>query len=418
MMKAKVAVLLVALVVALAWSPTAFADEGANGGGLVAGASDTPIATQGDLSPQAVKWKTITSPAQLRVLSLKSEGFGPGYYKIGADFSLSTDTTDPTEMACGLINGTYVIDFNGHTVQSNCSQFATFRVGNANVTFLDSKASASKPSVNALGVGCIEVLGGSCTILSGTYSATGTLSDSSALFVGGNGGKCTVNGGLFAGSYCAACNSNATLRINGGTFYGGYPYALLHMGGTTKIARGTFYGGSTVQGATFAIGMNALDASGSPMYVNMDSLLAKGSSWAQAFDTVYYNGQSTLSATPSLATNKGASYAQTVAVKGKVGAKQSAAVPKPTLKSVKAGEKQVTATWGKVSGASKYQVRYATAKNMKGAKTLNVSSKKASITVKKLKSGKRYYVQVRAFKKIGSLTYYSAWSSKKSAVAQ
>ena len=51
---------------------------------------------------------------------------------------------------------------------------------------------------------------------------------------------------------------------------------------------------------------------------------------------------------------------------------------------------------------------------MKGAKTKAV--KKASATklvVKKLKANKRYYVQVRAYKKVSGKTYYSAWSKAK-----
>ena len=418
-MKTRMAALSIAfafvLTIALGICPVAFANEGALGAGTSSQlVTEQEVAPQ-VMAPQAVKWKTISSPEQLRVISLKSEGFGPGYYKLGADFSLSTDTSDPTEMTCGIINGTYVIDFNGHTVQSACDRFGVFRIANANVTFLDSKASVSKPSVNSLGIGCIEVLNkGSLTILNGTYDASKSYSDASALFVGN--GSCTVNGGTFAGSYVAASNSGGNLRINGGRFSGGYPYALLHMAGKTKVARGAFYSGSTVQNATFAIGVFALDASGTPQYVNMDALLAPKSSWDTPFQTVYYNGQSTLSPTPSIMTTMAASYAQTVIVNGTVGAQKSAAVSAPTLKSVQAGKGKATATWGKVPGAAKYQLRYSTAKNMKGAKTVNASAKKTSTTLKKLKPGTRYYVQVRVFKKISGLTYYSAWSPKKSAV--
>ena len=40
--------------------------------------------------------------------------------------------------------------------------------------------------------------------------------------------------------------------------------------------------------------------------------------------------------------------------------------------------------------------------------------KKSSITIKKLKSGKRYYIQVRAVKKNGTAVKKGAWSTKKS----
>ena len=108
----------------------------------------------------------------------------------------------------------------------------------------------------------------------------------------------------------------------------------------------------------------------------------------------------------------------TLSVKGKVGAKKSAAVAAPTLNSVTAGNKKATATWQKVSGATKYQVRYSTAKSMKGAKTANVAKSKTSRALAGLANGKRYYVQVRAFRSIGGHTYYSAWSGKKSAVVK
>lgn len=70
--------------------------------------------------------------------------------------------------------------------------------------------------------------------------------------------------------------------------------------------------------------------------------------------------------------------------------------------------------WTKKSGAAKYQIRYSTKKSMRGAKTINVSKAAKSKKIKGLKSGKKYYVQVRAAKKIGGQLYYSNWSSKKS----
>lgn len=81
--------------------------------------------------------------------------------------------------------------------------------------------------------------------------------------------------------------------------------------------------------------------------------------------------------------------------------------------------KGFTATWKKPSAAARsqidgYQVRYATASNMKGAKTVTVKgAAKTSAKVGKLKGGKTYYVQVRSYKKAGSTTYYSDWSKTK-----
>lgn len=61
-----------------------------------------------------------------------------------------------------------------------------------------------------------------------------------------------------------------------------------------------------------------------------------------------------------------------------------------------------------------YQVRYSTSSKMKKSKITTVKGYKAtSKTVKKLKAKKKYYVQVRTYKKISSGTLYSSWSKIK-----
>ena len=55
-------------------------------------------------------------------------------------------------------------------------------------------------------------------------------------------------------------------------------------------------------------------------------------------------------------------------------------------------------------------------KNSKFTKAKYVKVKgyaKDSVTVKGLKRKTKYYVQYRAYKKVGSVTYYSKWSGKK-----
>jgi hypothetical protein len=88
-------------------------------------------------------------------------------------------------------------------------------------------------------------------------------------------------------------------------------------------------------------------------------------------------------------------------------------VPKATTTKLTAGTKQLTATWTKVSGTTKYEVRY----KAKGAKkwvTKTVAAKNATYVIAKLKAGKTYQVQVRSYKnvKVGKKTepFYSAWS--------
>lgn len=93
-------------------------------------------------------------------------------------------------------------------------------------------------------------------------------------------------------------------------------------------------------------------------------------------------------------------------------AKKPAAVKSVKLK----GEgNTITVKWKKqaASKADGYQVRYATNKAMKGAKTKTV--KKAAtnkVVLKKLKTATTYYVQVRAYKKAGK-TLRGNWSKAK-----
>ncbi len=68
--------------------------------------------------------------------------------------------------------------------------------------------------------------------------------------------------------------------------------------------------------------------------------------------------------------------------------------------------------WSKDKNATEYQVQISTAKNFKkDVKSKNVS--KDSCTFTKLKTGKKYYVRVRSYKKSGKETLYGAWSKAK-----
>ena len=82
--------------------------------------------------------------------------------------------------------------------------------------------------------------------------------------------------------------------------------------------------------------------------------------------------------------------------------------------------KGFTAKWAKQSakmGATRitgYQVRYSLKLSMAGAKIKTVKGyAKTSVKVKGLKAKKKYYVQVRTYKTVNGVKYYSAWSGKK-----
>ena len=86
---------------------------------------------------------------------------------------------------------------------------------------------------------------------------------------------------------------------------------------------------------------------------------------------------------------------------------------KPSVKSANTAKgKKLTVKWAKDKMASGYQVQISTDKKFKK----NVKSKslsKTSYTFTKLKTGKKYYVRIRSYKKSGKETLYSTWSKAK-----
>lgn len=92
-----------------------------------------------------------------------------------------------------------------------------------------------------------------------------------------------------------------------------------------------------------------------------------------------------------------------------------AAVKLSSVKNI--SSKSIKVTWKKKSGVTGYQVQYSTSSKMKSAKTVTVKkAKTTSVTISKLKKGKKYYVRVRAYTKKNGKTKYTAWSAKKSIV--
>ena len=75
------------------------------------------------------------------------------------------------------------------------------------------------------------------------------------------------------------------------------------------------------------------------------------------------------------------------------------------------GKGKVKVIWKKVIGSSGYQVQYSLNKKMRAAKLKNC--KAASLTIKKLKKKKAYYVRVRAYKRVNGRKVYGKWSGVK-----
>lgn len=90
--------------------------------------------------------------------------------------------------------------------------------------------------------------------------------------------------------------------------------------------------------------------------------------------------------------------------------------PKATITSLRKNTKTaMTVKWKKQSGITGYRISYGTSKKLKKAKTITVGKAAASSkTIKKLKTGKTYYVKVRTYKKAQingkKTTLYSKWS--------
>ena len=80
----------------------------------------------------------------------------------------------------------------------------------------------------------------------------------------------------------------------------------------------------------------------------------------------------------------------------------------PTVKAT-AGVKSATLSWNKVSGATGYVIYYSTETN--GTYTKLGSTKSTSYTKKSLKSGKKYYFRVRAYKTVDGKNIYGGYKT-------
>lgn len=83
---------------------------------------------------------------------------------------------------------------------------------------------------------------------------------------------------------------------------------------------------------------------------------------------------------------------------------------------IKAKSRGFLVKWKKQTDADGYQIQYSANKKFKKKGTKMKTVKKPSLTkltVKKLKSGKKYYVRVRTYKTMNGVTLYSGWSKAK-----
>ena len=103
-------------------------------------------------------------------------------------------------------------------------------------------------------------------------------------------------------------------------------------------------------------------------------------------------------------------YKSGVKKKVYVGGTTSGMTPKAPKLTKKSGSKTaMTVKWKKVSGVGGYEVQYSTdPKLISGVKSVSVSAKKTSASVKKPAAGKTYYVKVLSYKKVKGMQVYSS----------
>ena len=144
------------------------------------------------------------------------------------------------------------------------------------------------------------------------------------------------------------------------------------------------------------------------------NIVVTATGYNKTLEFTYTNKSDTTATKTSDATTATKPAATTTATKPAVKPVKKVTVKKQTAK-VKAGKKKLTVTWKKDKNVSGYQIKIATKKNFKGAKTYTVKSYKTyKKVIKKLKANKKYFVKVRAYKTVGKSKVYGAYSAVRS----
>lgn len=146
------------------------------------------------------------------------------------------------------------------------------------------------------------------------------------------------------------------------------------------------------------------------------NIVVTATGYNKTLEFTYTNKSDTTATKPSDVTTATKPAATTTATKPAVKPVKKVTVKKQTAKvKAKAGKKKLTVTWKKDKNVSGYQIKIATKKNFKGAKTYTVKSYKTyKKVIKKLKAKKKYFVKVRAYKTVGKSKVYGAYSAVRS----
>lgn len=92
-------------------------------------------------------------------------------------------------------------------------------------------------------------------------------------------------------------------------------------------------------------------------------------------------------------------------------------IPKKAgISNIHSGKKSIKFTWGRVGNCNGYQIQYSTSKTFKSAKSKYVKSNKTvTKNITGLKSGKKYYIRIRAYKIVDGKKIYGEWNATKKA---
>jgi ElaB/YqjD/DUF883 family membrane-anchored ribosome-binding protein len=212
--------------------------------------------------------------------------------------------------------------------------------------------------------------------------------------------------------------------LTNGKLYADYPYDTTKWNGARNFIDGLFYGTPTIPKnigmIVMSVGMHSQMGEGyfiHPSAKGHKQLKEKVMKLAHSSSLHNYGGWVvTKKADVGITGTK----TMTCSV---CGDKKTASIPATnpagtSLSKLTKGKKSFTAKWKKPSAANLkkitgYELRYSLKSSMSNAKTVTITNKNTvSKKIKKLKSKKKYYVQVRTYIKTDK-KYYSGWSAKK-----
>ncbi len=213
----------------------------------------------------------------------------------------------------------------------------------------------------------------------------------------------------------------AKVRINGkGQFTGSktVTFKIVKKNGSTSVGNtsGKTSGKTTSSGKKFTVklGKTVYTYNGKNCKPTV-KVTAGGKSVSSRYYTVKYTDNRSVGDATVTVTGKGDYKDYKGTAKFRIDLK------KTSLASVKAvGNSEIKVTWRKDPQADGYQIECGTRKTF-GANVKKITIRSGSTTsevIERLTASKKYYVRVRAYKKVGSRNRYAEWSTVRNATAK